>query len=324
MDGGLLSKHVSDFIHGLKKAELHVHLEGSVEPETIVEIHPELDLETVREQYRFTGFPGFIRSYVWVNRQLNSPGHYRVITRRLLERLASQNVTYAEINLSVGVILWKEQPFEAIFDAVCSAAADQTAVEVRWIFDAVRQFGAEPAFRVARLAAAHRDDGVVGFGIGGDEVAGPAGWFREVFSLARDSGLALLPHAGETDGPESVWASFNLGARRIGHGIRAAEDPELMAALKENDIPLEVCISSNVCTGVVTNLESHPVRKLFDAGVPITLNTDDPALFRTSLINEYSLASTKFGFSDNELLRVADNGFRYACQRTASSLSLGD
>jgi adenosine deaminase len=153
---------------------------------------------------------------------------------------------------------------------------------------------------------------VTGFGIGGDEVLGPCGWFRDVFAFARSSGLALMPHAGETAGPESVWAALQLGAGRIGHGIRAADDPDLMRELRDRDIPLEVCISSNVCTGAVSSLEAHPVRRLFDAGVPITLNTDDPALFRTSLGNEYRIAAETFGFSRAELLGIAQNAFRYS------------
>ena len=309
---------MGDFIQQLPKAELHLHLEGSVEPDTVLEINPSLGRESVEAKYSYEGFAGFIRSYVWINRQLTQPEHYGIITRRLLARLAAQNVRYAEINLSVGVILWKEQDLARIFDAVSAAAAEQDAVEVRWIFDAVRQFGAEPALRVAELAAERIDAGVVGFGVGGDEIAGPVGWFRDVFAFARDSGLALLPHAGETAGAESVWAAVRSGAQRIGHGIRSADDPELMALLRECDIPLEVCISSNVCTGAVGTLDEHPVRKLFDAGVPITLNTDDPALFRTSLQTEYSLAMQKFGFAESELRGIAENAFRYACRRAGA------
>jgi aminodeoxyfutalosine deaminase len=304
-------KNVSDFIESLPKAELHLHLEGSVEPETLLEINPSLELESVRSRYVYEGFAGFIQSYIWVNRQLNRPEDYAIVTRRLLDRLADQNVTYAEINVSVGVILWKEQDFHGIFNAIVAAAAERPMVEVRWVFDAVRQFGADHALRVAQLAVDRMPDGVVGFGIGGDEAAGPAGWFKDVFAYARESGLAILPHAGETVGPESVWAALDAGAQRIGHGIRAADDPELMAHLRERDIPLEVCITSNVCTAAVESLDVHPVRRLFDAGVPITLNTDDPALFRTSLNKEYRVAAEKFGFTETELRSIAGNAFRY-------------
>jgi adenosine deaminase len=166
--------------------------------------------------------------------------------------------------------------------------------------------------QVARLAVKHRDAGVVAFGIGGDELRGPAEGFYGVFDYARQNGLAVIPHAGETAGPESVWAAIKGGAKRIGHGIRAAEDAELVAYLREYDVPLEICITSNVCTGAVSSLESHPVRRLFDAGVPITLNTDDPGMFGTTLSDEYALAARQFGFSEKELAGIAGNSFRYA------------
>ncbi|MBC8164544.1 MAG: adenosine deaminase, partial [Bryobacteraceae bacterium] len=137
------------------------------------------------------------------------------------------------------------------------------------------------------------------------------GWFRDLFALVRDNGLAVLPHAGETDGADSVWACLNMGASRIGHGIRAIEDPGLVQYLREKRIPLEICITSNLCTGVVSSLREHPVRRLFDAGVPIVLNTDDPALFRTSLSSEYRLAAEHFGFTDDELRTVAANSLAF-------------
>jgi adenosine deaminase/aminodeoxyfutalosine deaminase len=304
---------MADFYESLRKAELHVHLEGSVEPETVLELDPSLNPDEVRGKYTYEGFGGFIRSYVWINRQIKSASHYGLIARRLLERLHAQNVVYAEINVSVGVVLWKEQDMFGIMDAIADQAS-RSAVEVRWVFDAVRQFGADAGMRVAELAVEFQDQGVVGFGIGGDEELGPAEWFRDVFAYAKANGLELLPHAGETVGPESVWAALRLGASRIGHGIRSAEDPQLVAYLRDNDIPLEVCITSNVCTGAVATFEAHPVRKLFDSGVPITLNTDDPALFNTTLVNEYRIAAERFGFTPDELRRVAENGFRYAAR----------
>ncbi|HUS08397.1 MAG TPA: hypothetical protein VMZ52_18985, partial [Bryobacteraceae bacterium] len=128
-------------------------------------------------------------------------------------------------------------------------------------------------------------------------------------------GLALVPHAGETDGPESVWSCLRLGADRIGHGIRAADDPALLRYLAEQQIPLEICISSNVCTGAVAALADHPVRRIYDAGVPIILNTDDPAMFHTSLTREFELARDHFGFSLEELRSLAVNAFKYKCKR---------
>ena len=300
-----------DFHQELPKAELHLHLEGSIEPATLLELDPALAEEEVARNYQYVDFLGFLRSYEWVTRRLHSPEDYALIARHLLERLSAENVRYAEINLSVGVMLWKKQPVAPIFDAV-SAVAKASPVEVRWIFDAVRQFAVSEGMRVAELAAERVSEGVVGFGIGGDEARGPAEWFAEAFALARRSGLHLAPHAGETTGPRTIWTSLELGAERIGHGIRAIEDPALLTHLRERDIPLEVSISSNVATGAVASLDAHPLRRLYDAGVPIVLNSDDPAMFHTTLSREYSLAATRFGFSQSELRGLAENSFRYA------------
>lgn len=296
--------------HGLPKAELHLHLEGSIEPETVLELDPSLTIDYVESKYRHSNFAEFIQSYIWVNRLLRGPSEYALITRRLLERLEAENVTYAEINLSAGMILWKGQDLPACFKAA-AAEATRSNIQVRWIFDAVRQFGADHARTVAEAAVTLKDPRIVGFGIGGDEAGGPAGIFREVFAYAGGHGLAILPHAGETCGPESVRAAIEAGADRVGHGIRAAEDPDLLKFLAAEQIPLEVCISSNVYTGVVKSLDAHPVRRLFDAGVPVTLNTDDPALFHTTLSREFEIAST-LGFSESELELIRTNAFRFA------------
>jgi len=162
------------------------------------------------------------------------------------------------------------------------------------------------------LAAARRDRGVVAFGIGGSEDRGPAEWFTEVFAAARCAGLRLTAHAGEGTSPQSVWAALELGAERIGHGISAVDDPVLLRHLRDRGIPLEVCITSNLITGVVKRIEEHPVRKLFDAGVPITLATDDPAMFRCTLVGEYEVAARAFAFTQTELRGLAKNGFRFA------------
>ena len=295
----------------LPLAELHLHLEGSVTPDTLRQLAPEVLPEEVSNRYRFRDFPGFIECFKWVTGQLRTPEHYALITRRLLEHLEYEHVRYAEITLSAGVVIWKGQDFNSIYDGV-QREVSRSRVAVRWNLDAIRHFGAEHAMKVAVIAAERVNQGVISFGIGGDEQRGPAEWFGEVFQFARSKGLRLTAHAGETAGPESIWAALRLGAERIGHGIRAIDDPVLMRHLRDQNIPLEVCISSNVATGAVSSLANHPVRRLYDAGVPIILNTDDPGLFDTTLRREYQLAAQAFGFSDLELRGIAENGFKYA------------
>jgi aminodeoxyfutalosine deaminase len=292
----------------MTKAELHVHLEGSIGPETLLAIDPSLTREEIEANLTCRSFPEFLQGYIWVNKKLENPEHYALATRHLLDSLAAQDVTYAEITLSAGVVLWKQQDLAAVYEAVWRES-QRSRVRVFWILDSIRQFGPEKGMEVARFAVSRREDGVIAYGIGGDEVRGPAHWFSDVFAFARDSGLHLVAHAGETAGPESIWGALSIGAERIGHGIAAAQDPRLMAQLRENNIPLEVCISSNVCTGAVESLAAHPVRALYDAQVPITIHTDDPAFFRTTLTREYELAAQTFGLPAGELAR---NSFRYA------------
>ena len=301
---------MDDFLRTLPKAELHLHLEGSIEPETLHELDPATPVEEFRALYRYADFDAFLRAFGAIGKRLRTPADYALIARRLLERLERQNVRYAEIIVAAGVVLWKGQEFAPIFDAI-RGAAQETSVEVHWILDAVRQFGVEHVQKVAELAADRVNDGVVAFGIGGSEERGPAEWFAESFAFARSAGLHLTAHAGESMGPESIRSALALGAERIGHGIAAIHDEELMRELRERDVPLEICITSNLVTGVVKSLEDHPVRRLFEAGVPITLNTDDPAMFGCTLTGEYELAARAFGFSETELRVIAGNGFRY-------------
>jgi adenosine deaminase/aminodeoxyfutalosine deaminase len=299
---------MSDFIAALPKAELHLHLEGSIEPETLHELDPSRSYDGL---YQYADFDAFLKTFGVVGKLLRGPEDYALITRRLLERLHAENVRYAEIIIAAGVVLWKQQEFAPIFDAIRAAAAD-SPVQVRWILDAVRQFGTDHVLRVAELAVERRNQGVIAFGIGGSEERGPAELFLDAFTFARREGVHLVAHAGESMGPESIWAALAIGAERIGHGIAAAEDDKLMCHLRERNIPLEICVTSNLVTGVVKRLEDHPVRRLYDAGVPITLNTDDPAMFRCTLEGEYRLAADRFGFTNEELQIVAENAFRYA------------
>jgi aminodeoxyfutalosine deaminase len=295
---------------GIPKAELHVHLEGSIEPATLREIDPSLSLAEIEAHTKYEDFAGFLRAYVWVNRRLETPEHYALALRRLASTLQAQGVVYAEITLSAGVILWKGQDLEAIYDALWEET-QRAPIEIRWILDAIRQFGAAAARPVVAFAGRARERGVVAFGIGGDEVRGPAREFADVFREARQAGLRLTCHAGETAGPESVREALAIGAERIGHGIAAIQDEALMAELRERAIPLEVCVTSNVRTGVVASAGAHPLRRLYEAGVPVLLNTDDPALFGCTLIGEYEQAAG-LGFREEELEELAGASLRFA------------
>ncbi|HLH07314.1 MAG TPA: adenosine deaminase [Terriglobales bacterium] len=324
-----------DFIRSLTKAELHLHLEGSVDPQTLVKLShrhnvplpangnnypfdPEsgkvLTDEDVRELYQYKDFIGFLMAFKAVSQRLRTPEDYELITYRLIQKLANQNVKHAEVYVSVGVIHWRGQELDPIFEGLergRKRGLKDFGVSLLWIFDAVRHFGPEAVQRVFEDAVRYRDRNVVGVGIGGDEVRGPAEWFQRQYAYAKENGLRLTAHAGESAGPESVAAAVNLlGAERIGHGLTAIADPKLLQELVERQITIEICLSSNLRTGCCANLESHPLRHYVDAGVPVTLNTDDPEMFGTNLNHEYELAQQSFGFSDQQLAELARNSFR--------------
>jgi len=227
-----------------------------------------------------------------------------------MQKLRQQNVVHAEVYVSVGVIRWRGQPVEPIFEGMergRERGQRDFGVSLLWIFDAVRHFGPEAAAEVFDLAARLHDRNVVAVGIGGDEARGPAEWFRDLYKKAADNGLRLTAHAGETTGPESVWGALNIGAERIGHGLSAARDPELLEVMAQKQVPVELCITSNLRTGACAELKDHPARKFFDDGLMITLNTDDPAMFQTSLNKEYEIAQQEFEFSQEHLRELARN-----------------
>lgn len=297
--------------------ELHLHLEGTIDRETVLLLDPSVSRADVDAAWSFSDFAGFIRCFKFAAQRLRGPEDYALVTRRMMQSLGGQDVEYAEVTLSAGVVLWREMHFGEVWNAIRQAQKEafrEWPVEIWWNFDAIRQFGPEHVMQVARVAAEYVDDGVISFGIGGDEVAGPVRLFRDAYRYAKDAGLRLTAHAGETDGPESVKDALGVGAERIGHGIRAIDDPDLIRRLRDEQIPLEVCISSNVRTGAVATLAAHPVRRLFDAGVPITLNTDDPGIFESGLDAELAIARRVFGFTELELeiIETTARRFRFA------------
>jgi adenosine deaminase/aminodeoxyfutalosine deaminase len=251
-------------------------------------------------------------AYKTITEDLQNATDYELIAYRLMEKLKAENVLHAEVYVSVGVSLWRKQDFAAIFDGLergRERGERDFGISLLWIFDAVRQFGPEKAKTVAELAVRYKERGVVGFGIGGDEAKAGPELFREVYSYAADNGLRLTAHAGETAGPESVWGALNIRAERIGHGLTAWHDPELVEELSRRQIPLEICMTSNLRTRVCSAIAEHPVRRYFDQGIMVTLNSDDPAMFGTTLAGEYQLAQDAFGFTDEHLRELARNSF---------------
>lgn len=304
------------FIWSLPKAELHLHLEGSVTPQTLVELRErhgkQSSLAETESLYQYKDFFGFLMAFKTLTEDLQTPDDYELITYRMMEQLKAENVLHAEVYVSVGVCLWRKQDFDAIFEGLERGrqhGEKDFGVSVLWIFDAVRQFGPGAAQDVFELAAKYRDRNVVGIGIGGDEQKAPPELFREQYPYAAAQGLRLTAHAGESAGPESVWGALNLGAERIGHGLTAGRDPELVEELAQRQIPVEICLTSNLRTGCCLQLHEHPVRRYFDEGLMITLNSDDPAMFGTSLTREYELAQSEFGFTDEHLRELARNSF---------------
>ncbi len=304
------------FIRQLPKAELHLHLEGAVDPTTLLELrqrHGErTSLADTEKLYSYTDFPSFLMSFKDVSSHLRGPDDYEFITYRLMQRLKEENVLHAEVYVAVGVCLYRKQDFAAIFEGLergRARGARDFGVSLLWIFDATRHFGVEEAQKVFELAVRYQDRHVIGIGIGGDEQKAPPELFRSVYSYAEDNGLRLTAHAGETGPPESIWGALNLHAERIGHGLTAALDPDLIEELAQRQIPVELCITSNLRTGVCKTVAEHPAKNYFDQGVMITLNTDDPALFGTTLSREYQLARETLGFTDEHLRELARNSF---------------
>src|SRR5712692_3800513 len=311
-----MASHPSSFLVTLPKAELHLHLEGSIDPTTLVELRKRhgktSTLAEIEQLYRYEDFNGFLLAFKAVTEDLKTPDDYEFITYRLIEQLKAENVLHAEVYVSVGVCLWRKQDFDAIFEGLDRGrlrGERDFGVSVLCIFDTVRQFGPGAAQDVFELAARHQDHNVIGVGIGGDEQKAPPELFREAYAYAANQGLRLTAHAGESAGPESIWGALNLGAERIGHGLTASQDPELIEELATRQIPMEICLTSNLRTGCCGKISDHPVRRYFEQGLMLTLNTDDPAMFGTTLAREYELAQTEFGFTDEHLRELARNSF---------------
>ena len=329
----MTSLPLSPRIASLPKAELHLHLEGAIQPATALALMARYGVpateQEVRQRYAFRNFSEFLETFKWLTSFLREPEDYALVASALAEHLLEQNVVYAEVTLSVGVMLLRKQRPEANFEALLRATEpfERRGLRLRWIFDAVRQFGAEAAMAVVEAAKSCASKEIVAFGIGGDELQVPTAEFRAVYDRAAEQGLHRLIHAGEVGGPEKIREAIELlGVERIGHGIGAIKDPALMDLLTDRRIPLEICPQSNIRTGALARqlgrddvrIEDHPLPKLFHHGIPVVLSTDDPALFDTTLRGEYANAA-QMGLQENELEQICKMGFQYAFQPIAKT-----
>lgn len=303
------------FVHALPKVELHVHLLGAASAETVLGLarrHPEVgipvDEAALREFYRFRDFAHFIEVYIQTNQLVTTPQDVEDLVAGVGADMAGQNIRYAELTVTPdSQLLMGIAPDELAQALTRGRERARTAgVELAWIFDIPGELGLPSGERTIDWVERYAPEGSVGFGLGGPEIGVERPQFAEVFARARALGLASVPHAGETTGPQTVRDALDsLGAVRIGHGIRAVDDPALVSELAERQIPLEIAPTSNLCTGAVASLDEHPFPVLRDAGVLVTLNSDDPGMFDTTLEREYQLAHDAFGLSLADLAELA-------------------
>ena len=313
-------------IAALPKAELHLHLEGSIRPAIAAALAVRhgvaLTEDEVRQRYAYSDFTTFIDAFKWVTSFLRDPADFALVASDLAEQLAAQNVIYAEVTLSVGVMLLRKQNPQANFEAILAASEpyERKGLRLNWIFDSVRQYGADLALQVVDSAKLCNSPRIVAFGIGGDELSVATKEFRDVYKQASQCGLHRLIHAGEIGGPEKIREAVELlGVERIGHGIAAIHDTALMDLLAARRIALEVCPASNLLTGALArqlrkaapSIEQHPLPQLLRHGIPVVLSTDDPTMFHTSLSDEYQHAH-RMGLGEAELGQLVSDSFTYA------------
>ena len=307
------------FIAGLPKVELHVHHVGSASPRIVAELAARhegrspvpADPAALADYFAFRDFAHFIEVYLSVVDLIRDQEDVWLLTHEVARELARQQVRYAELTVTPYSHVHRGIPApafcEAIEDARKRAEAD-FGIELRWCFDIPGEAGLAAAEETLRISLEERPDGLISFGLGGPEIGVPRPQFKPYFDRARAAGLRSVPHAGETTGPQTVWDALrDLGAERIGHGISAARDPELLAHLAEHQIGMEVCPTSNVRTRAVASIEEHPLRQLVEAGLLVTINSDDPPMFGTTLNDEYAVAARLLDAGPEGLAALARN-----------------
>jgi aminodeoxyfutalosine deaminase len=315
-DTGLDTTPYAAFVAALPKAELHVHHVGSASPRIVSELaerHPGTvpsDPDELRGFYRFRDFAHFIEVYLAVVDLVRTPEDVRLLTYEVARDMAAQNIRYAELTCTPYTNVLAGIPIEAFVEAVEDArvAAERDhGVRLRWIWDVPGEFGVPAADATVRYLDVAPTT-LIGFGLGGPEIGVPRPQFAPHFAQARALGLHSVPHAGETTGPETIRSALDdLGAERIGHGTSAVTDEALLARLAESRVPLEVCPTSNIATRAVARLEEHPIKAMYDAGVIVTVNSDDPPMFGTTLNREYEIAAELLGLDESGITALARN-----------------
>ncbi|GAB3440204.1 adenosine deaminase [Streptomonospora sediminis] len=316
MDLPTPASDIEAFIRELPKVELHVHLEGSMQPATLLELARKHgvtgvpgSLEEVGDWYAFRDFPHFIEVYLTSMQALADEEDFALLTADVAARLAAQNVRYAEVHVSLYAHLMRGVPARVVFAGIEQARADaerRHGIRLRWIPDFPADYGVHTGEQTLDAVLADGPESVIGFGVGGVEV--PMEPMAGLFARARAAGLHSLPHAGEHGGPERVREALDLlKAERIGHGIDAMRDPGLVARLRDEQVPLDVSPTSNLRTGAIGRIADHPLPRMAAAGLAVTLNSDDPPMFGTDLTNEYRTAA-QLGLDPHGLAGLARNG----------------
>ncbi len=313
---------IESYLRAMPKVELHVHLEGSIRPETLLQLArrhnislPADSVEGVRRWYTFTNFAHFVEIYITISKCLRTPDDIELITREFLKGQSAQNVAHSEVTYTPYTIFNQcGIPFREQLDAINRARAwadHELGVTMTLTLDIARKVPPESGRVTAEWAISAMDDGVSALGLGGNEIGHPPEKHRAAFELANDAGLGRVPHAGEIGGAESIWGALNaLHAQRIGHGVHCLQDPALVAYLRTQQIPLEVCPTSNVCLGVALTLEQHPLPRLLAEGLYLTINSDDPPMFNTTLNDEYLALTKIFGLRVSQVEQLSLNAVR--------------
>jgi aminodeoxyfutalosine deaminase len=311
----------AEFIAGLPKAELHVHHVGSASPRIVAELaarHPSAgvpdDPARLAEYFTFSDFAHFIAVYLSVVDLIRDAEDVRTLTYGIAQDMTALNIRYAELTMTPYSSIKRGIPAEAFTEAIEDArlaAERDLGLVLRWCFDIPGEAGLESAEVTSDVATRLQPAGLVSFGLGGPEIGVPRPQFAPYFDRARAAGLRSVPHAGETTGPETIWDAVRfLRAERIGHGTSATQDPSLLQYLAEHQLALEVCPTSNIATRAVATLAEHPLPAIVEAGVLITINSDDPPMFSTDLNREYAIAADLLGLDEDGIVALAGNAVR--------------